>query len=200
MPELQEEKKKAADAYLHAHGIAVSSELIDDMIRHALERVERAVSGRTREEVSPTEASVLEDGGFDLADRDHDGRDPVARTAAMYAALLKTALTTTEAARLLGVHPSRVRQRLQEGTLYGLRAGSEWRIPEFQFFEGELLPGGRQVFPEIDRELHPVAVFQWFTAPNPDLFAEEPGEELSPREWLATGRAIEPVVRLAENL
>ncbi|HEX9699174.1 MAG TPA: hypothetical protein VGD06_06905, partial [Acidobacteriota bacterium] len=118
-----------------------------------------------------------------------------------YAALLKTALSTREAADRLGVNPSRVRQRLGEGTLYGIRFGSEWRLPLFQFADGGLLPGFEEVIARVDREeVHPVALYRWFTSPSSELYADDLEIELSPRQWLAGGRPGAPVARIASQL
>jgi hypothetical protein len=55
---------------------------------------------------------VLEGGELDLSPPAEEEANPLARTAAKYAALLATALTTREASELLGTGESRVRQRL----------------------------------------------------------------------------------------
>jgi len=193
-------KRRAAEAYLHAHGIDVSSGLFDKMVRVAVERLAETVRGPTYEELTRAEAFVLEDGGLDISTTDLGPEDPVARAAAVHAALLQTGLTTREAAERLDVHPSRIRQRLRDRTLYGIRADSEWRIPTFQFEDDRLVPGLGEVFSEIDPELHPAAVYRWFSLPSPDLHDEELDEDLSPRDWLITGRRVERVVQLARHL
>ena len=152
-------------------------------------------------EFSPAETAVLEEGGLDLSPPAAEEPDPLARTAARYAALLATALTTREAAGLLGTGESRVRQRLKEKTLYGVKAGRENRLPAFQFEGGEEVPGIGEVLRHMDRSLHPVALSNWFTLPNPDLYLGE-GEEraISPREWLLSGGAPGVLVPLAQEL
>ena len=152
-------------------------------------------------EFSPAEVAVLEEGGLDLSPPAAEEPDPLARTAARYAALLATALTTREAAGLLGTGESRVRQRLKEKTLYGVKAGRENRLPAFQFEGGKEVPGIGEVLRHVDRSLHPVALSNWFTLPNPDLYLDEEGERaLSPREWLLSGGAPGVLVPLAEEL
>ncbi len=62
-----------------------------------------------------------------------------------------------EAARLLGVDPSRVRQRLGERTLYGVKTARGWRLPAFQFDLDQpdrLVPG---IGALIEQEPHPWA-------------------------------------------
>lgn len=195
--------QEAAVAYLHAHGlgVSVSAELLDDMVQHAVERLGSALRDDPEYELPENEALVLREGGFDLAARAMGPADPAARGVAEYAALLQTALSTREAAERLGVQPSRIRQRLGEGTLYGIRIDSEWCLPLFQFTDDGLLPGIGEVIARIDRErMHPVALYRWFISPNPDLYAEDLEVELSPRQWLASGRPAEPVARTAAHL
>jgi len=152
-------------------------------------------------EFSPKEAAVLEKGGMDLSPPATEEPDPLARTAARYAALLATALTTREAAALLGTGESRVRQRLKEKTLYGVKAGRENRLPAFQFEGGKEVPGIGEVLRHVDRSLHPVALLSWFTLPSPDLYLDEEEERaVSPREWLLSGGAPGVLVPLAKEL
>lgn len=152
-------------------------------------------------EYSEEEIMALEEGGLDLSPQEEGGPDPLARTAAKYVALLASALTTKEAAEVLEVGESRVRQRLGEGTLYGVKAGRENRLPAFQFEGGKEVPGIAQVLKRIDRSLHPVAVLNWFMLPNPDLFLdEEEARPVSPRHWLLSGGDPEILARLAEEL
>ena len=152
-------------------------------------------------EFSEEEITTLEGGGLDLSPQEEGGPDPLARTVAKYVALLASALTTKEAAEVLEVGESRVRQRLREGTLYGVKAGRENRLPAFQFEGGKEVPGIAQVLKHIDRSLHPVAVLNWFMLPNPDLFLdEEEARPVSPRHWLLSGGDPEVLVRLAEEL
>src|SRR5690554_2019406 len=66
--------------------------------------------------------------------------DPVAKSIAAYSDVLASSLTTTEAARIMGVNASRVRQLLtaSPARLYGIKADARasWRIPRFQFDAG----------------------------------------------------------------
>jgi excisionase family DNA binding protein len=150
-------------------------------------------------EFSEEEIMLLEEGGMDLSPREA-GLNPLARTASKYVALLASALTTREAAEVLEVGESRVRQRLGEGSLYGVKAGRENRLPAFQFEGGKEVPGIAEVLKAIDRSLHPVAVLNWFMLPNPDLFLDEEARPVSPRYWLLSGGDPEVLVHLAEEL
>lgn len=152
-------------------------------------------------EFSEEESRALKEGGLDLSAQEEAEPDPLARTAAKYVALLASALTTREAAEVLEVGESRVRQRLGEGTLYGVKAGRENRLPAFQFEGGNEVPGIAQVLKRIDRSLHPVAILNWFMLPNSDLFLdEEEARPVSPKYWLLSGGDPEVLMHLAEEL
>ena len=151
-------------------------------------------------EFSEGEIMVLEGGGMDLSPREAKP-DPLARTASKYVALLVSALTTKEAAGVLEVGESRIRQRLREGTLYGVKTGRENRLPAFQFDGGREVPGIADVLRRMDRSLHPVAVLNWFALPNPDLYLdEEEARPVSPRHWLLSGGDPQVLGRLVEEL
>ncbi len=120
------------------------------------------------------------------------------RTIARYAALLAGSRTVGEVAALLGVDESRVRQRLAARTLYGIKRGRDWLLPDFQFERAGEVPNIGVVLPRLSSELHPVAVATWFTLPNPDLVIE--GEPVSPRDWLRSGGAARSVATLAAAL
>ena len=138
---------------------------------------------------------------MDLSPPSPDDPDPLAATAAKYAALLASSLTSAEAAGLLGVSEGRVRQRLKEGTLYGVKAGRENRFPAFQFAGAEEVPGMSRVVRALRPGAHPVGVLNFFASPSPDLYLDE-GEErpLSPRSWLLSGGDPGVLVPLAEEL
>lgn len=191
-------------AFLHSHGIEVPPELLDSMVQEAVTRLQRTLyRPSSRADLTEAEAEALEQGGFVLEPEDSVTEDPLAQTVAEYAALLKSSLSTSEAAKRLGVDPSRIRQRLTADppTLYGIRIGTGWYIPEFQFDGDESIRGMGEIVSQIDPELHPVAVFRWFTSPNRDLSTDDPsGGNLSPRDWLRLGFPVQPVVELASNL
>lgn len=153
-------------------------------------------------ELPLNERKRLEKGGLRFGRRPRGARNPVVRAAAEYAALLGSSLSVGEAARHLGVNPSRVRQRLagSRPTLYGIKRDNEWYVPRFQLSEDGAVPGIGAVIAELDRELHPVAVLRWFTAPNPDLEPEEGASGLSPLEWLRAGYDPAAVARIAADL
>lgn len=191
-------------AFLHTHGIEVTPEDLDPLVKEAVSRLQRTLYRRSsRADLTESEAKALEQGGFVLDPEDLNEKDPLAETVAEYAALLKSSLSTSDAAKRLGVDSSRIRQRLtsQPPTLYGIRLGASWYIPEFQFEGDALIRGLGEVAAHLDPELHPVAVFRWFTSPSPDLSTDDArGLSLSPRDWLRLGLPIQTVVELASNL
>ena len=123
---------------------------------------------------------------------------------------METALTIKDVAAALGRNESRIRQRLLQRTLYGIRRGRNWLQPLFQFQvedrEGTrnikgVVPGIERVFPALSPELHPVSVWRWFTAPSAELVDDAaPDKPISPRDWLLAGRAPKPVARLARDI
>lgn len=191
---------------LRDRGIRRSGEEVEeDARRFALHVITFLPTGRwvpqPAAEFSPGEAAVLEEGGLNLSPPAAEEPDPLARTAAKYAALLATALTTREAAALLGTGESRVRQRLREKTLYGIKTGKENRLPAFQFEAGKVVPGIGEVLRHVDRSVHPVALLNWFTLPNPDLHIDEAEEiAVTPREWLLSGGSPGVLMPLVDEL
>jgi hypothetical protein len=126
--------------------------------------------------------------------------DPLIRSQAQYMALLEESLTAAEAAKLLRVDVSRVRQRLRERSLFGLEYEGSWRLPRFQFERRLVIPGLAQVLKALPSDLFPLDVVDWFLLPDPELQSDSDASPLSPREWLLSGRAIETVARLARDL
>jgi hypothetical protein len=129
------------------------------------------------------------------------GNDPLLRSQAQYMALLEESLSTAEAAKLLKVDITRVRQRLRERSLFGLAYEGTWRLPRFQFERRLVIPGLAPVLKALPSDLLPLDVVDWFLLPEPELQLQG-GEaaSLSPREWLLSGRPIDIVVKLAGDL
>jgi hypothetical protein len=75
--------------------------------------------------------------------------DPLVHSITDYMALLETSWTTSQAAELLKVDVSRIRQRLREGSLYGIEYDGERRLPRFQFERQQVLPGLREVLADL---------------------------------------------------
>ena len=192
----------AVQQILESHGLQASEEEVARAMEAAL-----AESGfclpypDPRALLEPEEVELLECGGFELDHLAFGLEDPIVRASFEYAVLLTTGLTTRNAAERVGVSDSRIRQRLGEGALYGIKAEEEWRLPAFQFAGVGLVPGIDRVFPRLPKSLNPVAVHRWFHTPNPDL--EGLGGEgigLTPLEWLQAGNDPEIVAELAAAL
>jgi hypothetical protein len=125
-----------------------------------------------------SEVEILRGGGLEVFDGAVSGDDPITRASAAYSALLATAFSIKEVAQALQRNESRVRQRLLQRTIYGIRRGRGWLLPRFQFQVEKkgsdhvvtgVVPDIQQVFPLLDPELHPVSVWRWFTSPSMEL-------------------------------
>ncbi len=124
-----------------------------------------------------------------------------AEAAAAYHRLRATSLGVEEAARRLGVNASRVRQRLAERSLYGLKDGSTWLLPAFQFQAEGLVPGVDVVVRRLPSDIGPLAVARWFSNPNSDLCTRDDQERpLTPLRWLLGGNSPERAAELAAAL
>lgn len=128
------------------------------------------------------------------------GYEALAQSTMAFARLLATSLTTAQVAARLKVDGARVRQRLLERSLYGLKTeAGDWRLPSFQFDDrGRPIPHLGAVLQALPEDLHPLEVEGWLTNPDPDL--ESRGEPLTPLQWLSTGRDVAKVVELAERV
>ncbi|HEX5416305.1 MAG TPA: hypothetical protein VFZ25_11610 [Chloroflexota bacterium] len=182
-------------------GIHLEPEELEALIEEALVQVvpARRVAKPTRE-LTAEESAALQRGGMNPDWRRDDATNPTVHTAAAYAALLASSLTVAQTARLLGIDASRIRHRLAERTLYGIREKSGWRLPAFQFTTNGLIPGIERVIPALPPSLHPLAVLGWFTRPNSDLHDDADQTPISPLDWLQTGRNPEPVAQLARGI
>ncbi len=188
-------------AYLHARGITIEPQGLSSLLEEALGDMRRTLfPSDPAADLPAEETAALRRGGFALLPGKRENANALARTAADYAALLATSLTVNQAAQTLGLDPSRIRQLLAARKIYGLQIKGVWSIPMFQFDGPRLLPGLEEVVPSLPRDLHPVAVYRWFTMPNPDLFPENVDRELSPREWLLAGYAPRVIAQLGADL
>ncbi len=195
----------ATNSYLHAHGIAVSPATLERMVVAAVDELPTVLYPTDpRHDLSDPEREALSRGGLDLTPRDFGDQDPLARTVADYAAILRRSKTVAMAAKLLGVNASRVRQRLnaKPPTLYGFKLEGEWRIPDFLFAGRRLIPGISELAAALPPDVHPVSFFRWFTLPDPDLVASDDAraQPISPRVWLLSGGSPRELALLAAHL
>jgi len=151
--------------------------------------------------LSKAELKALEEAGLSTKPWVSDvARDPLTKTIVDYMALIETSLSTAEAAAMLDVDVSRIRQRIRERSLYGVEYEGEWRLPRFQFERNKVLPGLTEVLSALPAELNPLDVATWFLGPNIDLEADEDAPPMSPRAWLLRGSSPRTVAQLARHL
>ena len=159
------------------------------------------VDGRSTADFSVAEAEALRSVG---AYKDEASlrveNDPLIKSQAQYMALLEDSLSAAEAAKLLRVDVSRVRQRLRERSLFGIEYEGSWRLPRFQFERRLVIPRLAQVLKSLPPDLFPLDIVDWFVLPDPDLQLDSDAAPLSPREWLQSGRPVEAIVTLARDL
>ena len=185
-------------AELERVGIRLSVDEFQQVVLEALRQLPSVVESEDpARELTKTERDVLIEGGGVLEKPVSDPTDPRARTAAKYAALLATSYTVSDVAEMLGVDPSRVRQRLKERTLYGIKTSEGWRIPRFQFDGCRLIPGVERVIAAMPPDEHPLGFLNWFTLPDPDFWIDD--VSVSPSEWLRSGGDPTRVVELAAS-
>lgn len=126
--------------------------------------------------------------------------DPRAASLAHMAKLRADSLSVEEAAKLLGVNPSRIRQRLggKPRTLLGMKVGRSWRVFRYQLDGHQLVLNLEKVIAAMPRGRDPVGEHNWLTLPDPDL--EVGDRAVSPIEWLRRGHDPEQVIEVARWL
>lgn len=191
-------------AYLSEWGVAIDEREFVALVRETVSEIAGlAPWAEPAQELPAGELELLRSGGFSTRRVSLGRDDPVLRGALDFSALIATALSTKDAAQLLRVNPSRIRQRLtgRGPSLYGVKWRGEWLLPRFQFADKGEVPGLAKVVPRLDPSLSPISVARWFLAPNPDLVLEGDGEEpISPRDWLLAGHSPMEIARLAEGV
>jgi len=168
-------------------------------VREAIQEMRGTiVSGSPDEQLDDRTVELLRQAGIDMSPPRDSEPDPVADTAARYAALLADSTDVAGVVGRLGVDESRVRRLLRERAIFGFKEDDGWRVPMAQFDEGSQVRGLRQVFADLREELHPVSVWRWLTLPNQDLEIE--GRTVSPLVWLKSGGEVQLVRDLATDL
>jgi hypothetical protein len=167
-------------------GVRVSEEEFAALVADVLSELGPAPVDDPAGSLTADEAAALSAVGADLRPRGRRERDPRAAAAAGYAGVLADALPVGEVARRLGVDPSRVRHRLADRKLLGVRRTDGWRLPSWQFgADGRPLPGLERVLRAMPAATHPVVVARFFASTQPELVVD--GRSVSPRDWLADG-------------
>ena len=174
--------------FLLLHGVDLAEHELADATAAGLEWV---LTTADSSQLPAADAAVLDDAG--LVDVPGAYAESAVATAGAYAAMVGTALTVGEAARLLGISEGRVRHRIAGRDLLVLPAGRR-RLPRWQFTEDSVLPGLPKVLHALPAGEHPLAVLAFMTTPQPELVIH--GRAVSPRDWLAAGGDPEPVAEL----
>lgn len=128
---------------------------------------------------------------------------PRTRYLAEAARLRADTMSVEEAAKLLGVNPSRIRQRLggKPRTLLGMKSGREWRVFRYQFDGDRLVPGLDRVIAAMPRDGDPVGDHNWLTLPSSELALDDEEDTLvSPLTWLRLGKDVDRLVEYASHL
>jgi hypothetical protein len=146
------------------------------------------------------ESALLDEAGLVEGERERPGAFEKSRIE--FELLVNKSFTLEMAAKILGVNPSRLRQRLAQRTLYGIKEGRSWRIPTFQFDakRKKLVRGIEKVLPKIRADAHPLAVATWFTNPHQDLVVGDEEKSVTPLQWLSVGDSPETVASLATEI
>ena len=195
---LQEQIEEGSE-FLQTHGIKQSIGEIAAFFKAALDARPELLIGPPESKLPDREKEILQSVGVDF-ERPMT-RDFAAETASRFALLAKQSLAASQAAKITGLSPGRIRQLVSSRDIYSFIIGKRRLIPSFQFRESELIPNISVVNKAISPTFHPVGVEQWYHQKNNDLCVDEEMEDLrSPLEWLMEGRNPEPVRFLAENL
>lgn len=180
--------------------VPTTPEALNAMLRRVLDAMPTMLYGETTTELSVGERQVLVEAGVDL---DAEPRsDPLAATAALFAAIIDASLTTAKAAERLSMPKSRIRQMIARRTLYSVLLDNRRYIPLFQFVkDGGLIHNITKTNAVLPGDLHPVDVYDWYTRPDPDLFVGGDVEAtMSPLAWLGSGGDVKSVLRLVRRL
>jgi hypothetical protein len=116
------------------------------------------------------------------------------------ARLISTAYSAGEAAELLGVNESRVRQRRADRTLWAIEDRGGWVFPALQFEHDAgrrgQIRGLDRVLKALPADLHPLSIAGFLTTPQPDLTVGT--QPASPLDWLRSGGDVRLLLTLAE--
>jgi hypothetical protein len=178
----------------------------DVLSRHGIQLAEAALAGAVEQAfqfvvpdsaaLADADVAVLRSVGARFDDEQAPAR-AVSRAVGTFTALIASSLSVRDAAARLGVDPSRIRHRVGDRSLYAVKAGprGSLRLPAFQFVESGPLPGLATVLRALPAGRHPLAVWGFFSTPQPEL--ELAGAAVPPRDWLSLGGDPDVVARLA---
>ena len=113
--------------------------------------------------------------------------------------LLRRSYPVHDIAAKWGLDDSRIRHRVRNRVLYGVRMGRALRLPTWQFGDDlRPLPGLATVLAALPEGMHPREVEGFMTTPQADLRVR--GRDVSPRDWLLTGGDPAQVAAYAADL
>jgi len=198
-PELMRELEALGESLSRAGLSGRETYVLRATSAYLIEHAEEAIPLSPNEPLRPEELEALAAAGI-VAEGEIDDA-PMLDVVARHAALVASAIPLAEAARRLDVNPSRLRQRLQEGSLVGVRdpGGRSWLVPAFQFTSEGELPGLRTALKGIRKDARPVEIDSFFETPQPDLEDEE-GGAMTPLAWLRRSGDPEIVRGLAQGI
>ena len=183
------------DQFFTERGVPIDEDLVLAALSDLLEPHLAAAGG-----VALPEAEVaFLDAHAGVRPTRRDESQALAATTASVTELVARARTVDGAAALAGVHPSRVRHWIGDGTVHAMKIGGRNLLPSWQFgADGRPVAHLGEVLAALPSDLHPLSLAGFFTAPVPELEIDDRG--LSPLEWLASGGDPVTVVALARSL
>ena len=110
---------------------------------------------------------------------------------------VNAAITFEEASDWLEVGTARILARLTSGDLFAFVSDDEILFPAWQFTDEPDRPVLNQLSTLIeafDEDMHPASILGFMTTPHSSTRIE--GDPVTPVEWLARGRAVQPLVEL----
>lgn len=174
----------------------LSFEAFLDRLRAMRRRIEVSLPDDAIPAMTAAERAILATLGIE---DDTESLIPLSEALAIQEMLVETSLPLDEAAKIIGADPAELRQRLEDGYLLGVwLAGHHWRVLAFQLTDDGELPGLSMVLGKVPRDTNPVAIWAFFTTPQPRLTRR--GRMLEPVEWLASGGDPEIVAELTRSL
>lgn len=172
---------------------------LNNALRTVLQGMTPTVYDDATTGLTPGEQHVLRAGGLQLVPEFDE--DPLATTVAKYAAIVVRSHSVKETSKRLNITSGRVRQMIADRSLYSFLIDKGRHVPDFQFARQGLIPNVTRVNQALDPAAHPVAVYNWYHTPNPDLFVEDDQDQaLAPLDWLNAGYDPGQLLRLAEHL
>lgn len=164
-------------------------------LERTLSRAGRSTPGA----LSNHDRDVLLAVGVAEADLDTDATNDLIQTRASN--LIRLAAESGTVAQTAGrLHRSeqRIRGAIADGSLYGVKIGKSWRLPVWQFHDGQVLPHLRKVIAAIPAGTSALSIGNLMTTSTRELFLDD--QPVSPRDWLLAGGDPEPVVTIIGDL